>query len=272
MSRPALAALLLALAAGAPAAGQGYPVGGNPYGVPQPLGGPIVGLDGKPMPGLGPAAPAPFGGGIDFGLSGSEGNTDTLKVRAGFDFWYDSPADVLILNALYILNRADDGTIEHKAFLLSRNELPVFDSLAWYAQGQLEYDEFRVVDFRWGGHHGLSYLAHQDGAQTVKVRAGAGLMRETGGPQNDWFPEGQLGADYEYRLTARTRFSLTGDYYPDLENFNHYRVRVRAAFDILIDPDLNMWLRLGAFDRYDSRAFGAKRNDLDYFMTLLFRF
>ena len=104
------------------------------------------------------------------------------------------------------------------------------------------------------------------------LNLGDASIQETGGPRNDWFPEGQVGVDYEYRLTDRTRFTLTGDYYADLEDFDHYRVRVRAAFDILIDPDLNMWLRLGAFNRYDNWAFGSKRNDLDYFMTLLFRF
>jgi hypothetical protein len=115
-------------------------------------------------------------------------------------------------------------------------------------------------------------LAYQDGTQSVKVRAGAGLARENGGTVNDWVPEGQAGADYEYRLTDRTRLTVMGDYYPDLHDLSHYRVRVRAAFDILIDPDLNMWLRLGAFDRYDSQSYGSKRNDLDYFMSLLLRF
>jgi Protein of unknown function, DUF481 len=271
MTRPALAALLVALAAAGPAAAQGYPPGTSPFPVPQPLGGPIVGRDGKVIPALN-AAPSPWSGGIDFGVSGSSGNTDTFKIRTGLDVLYQAPDDVFILNALYILNRANGGELEHKTFLQGRNELPVYDDFAWYAQGQLEYDEFRVIDFRLAAHNGMSFLFHRDGTQTVKVRAGLGMSRETGGPRSDWVPEGQLGADYTYRLTDRTWFNLAADYYPEMDDFSRYRVRVRAAFDVLIDPDLDLYLRLGAFDRYDSRPNGSKRNDLDYYMSLLFRF
>ena len=271
MSRPALAALLVALAAAGPAAAQGYPPGVSPYPVPQPLGGPIVGRDGKVIPMLN-AAPSPWTAGFDFGVSGSSGNTDTFKVRTGLDLLYQAPDDVFILNALYILNRVNGWELEHKAFLLGRNELPVYDDFAWYAQGLLEYDEARVIDFRLAAHNGMSFVALQDGVQTLKLRAGLGMSRETGGPRSEWVGEGQLGADYTYRLTDRTWINLAADYYPDLEDFGRYRVRVRAAFDVLIDPDLDLFLRLGAFDRYDSRPFGSQRNDLDYFMSLLFRF
>lgn len=269
MSRPALAALFVACVAVGSAAGQGYP--GTPFEIPQPLGGPIVGPDGKIMSGLNQGQSA-WSGGIDFGLSGSQGNTDTLKLRAGLDLRYDGSDDALYVNLLYILNQANSGDLENKGFALIRNELPVTDGIAWYAQGQLEYDENRTIDKRMAGHNGISLAAYQDGTQSLKVRAGAGFARENGGAVNDWVPEGQAGADYEYRLTDRTRFTIMADYYPNLEDFSHYRVRVRAAFDILIDPDLNMWLRLGAFDRYDSQPYGSKRNDLDYFMTLLLRF
>jgi hypothetical protein len=266
-----LAALLVALLAVGPAAAQTYPVNGSPFEIPQPLGGPIRGLDGKVIRAPN-APPSPWMAALDVGLSGSSGNTDTFKLRSGLDLRYDSPEDVFILNALYILNRANGGDLEHKAFLQGRNELPVYNDFAWYAQGQVEYDEFRTIDLRLAVHNGVSLLAHGDATQTLFVRGGFGMSRETGGPRQEWVPEGQLGADYEYRLTDRTRFNLAADYYPDLADFSHYRVRVRASFDVLIDPDLSMYLRLGAFDRYDSRSLGSKRNDLDYFMSLLFRF
>jgi len=272
MSRPALAALFIASLAVASAAGQGYPgMPANPFEIPQPRGGPIVGLDGKTVT-LPNQTVSPWSGGVDFGLSGSQGNTDTLTLRAGFDLRYDSPDYALFANVLYILNQANSGDLENEGFGLVRNEFGIGGGLGWYAQALAEYDQFRTVDQRYGGHNGLTMVVMQDPTQSVRVRAGFGYARETGGPVNDWVPEGQAGADYEYRLTDRTRLTVMGDYYPDLHDLSHYRVRVRAAFDILIDPDLNMWLRLGAFDRYDSQSYGSKRNDLDYFMSLVFRF
>ena len=267
MMRLALTAVLALAWLGA-AAGQD-----SPFSLPQPMGGPIVGPDGRVRTGLDAhPVPSPLTGGIDFGISGSQGNTDTLKLRAGLDLRYDDPDDFAILNVLYILNQANSGDLENKAFGLVRNELPMDMGLSWYAQGQLEYDEFRTVYLRMASHSGLSYTLLQDGSQLVKLRAGVGAAREWGGQSNDWVPEGQTGADYEYKLTDRTRFTLAGDYYPDLQDFAHYRVRVRASIDILLDPTYNAYLRLGVFDRYDSRPYGSKRNDLDYFMTLQFRF
>jgi hypothetical protein len=267
MARLALA-VVLGLAWLGPAAAQDYPIG-----LPKPLGGPIVGPDGRVRTGLDAhPVPSPWSGGIDVGLSGSQGNTDTLTLRAGLDLRFDDPEDFAILNVLYILNQANDGDLENKGFALVRNELPMDMGLAWYAQGSIEYDEFRTVYLRVASHSGLSYTFLQDGAQLVKLRAGAGAAREWGGWSRDWVPEGQAGADYEYKLSERTRFTASADYYPDLHDFAHYRLRFRASFDILLDPQYNAYLRLGAFERYDSQSFGSRRNDLDYFMTLQFRF
>lgn len=267
MTRPALAALAIALTAGLVSAQD------SPFGLPAPLGGPIVGPDGRIRTGL-DAHPVPssWSSAIDFGLSGSQGNTDTLKVRLGVDVRYDSPEDTVVLNALYILSQANGGNVENKAFFLARNDLPLDAGLGWYAQGVVEYDEFRAIDLRLASHSGLSYTALQDGTQLLKLRAGIGMSRESGGPGTEWVREGQGGADYEYHLTARTTLTLAGDYYPDVRDFARYRLRGRVSLDILLDPDLNLVLRLGAFDRYDSRPFGSKRNDLDYFTTLQFRF
>ena len=267
MTRPAVAAVCLLGLLGV-AAGQDLP-----YGIPKPMGGPIIGPDGRVMTGLnGRPAPSPWNWGVDLGLSGSQGNTDTLKLRAGLDLRYDSPDDVMILNVLYILNQANRGTLENKGFVLLRNEIPIDGSFGWYAQGQLEYDEFRVIDLRVASHSGVAFTVWQDEAQLLRTRVGFGTAYEAGGRVNEWLMEGQAGLDYEYRLTSRTKLTATADYFPAVEDFNRYRVRVRASFDILLDPETNVLLRIGAFDRYDSRPFGSQRNDLDYFMTLQFRF
>jgi len=266
MARLALAAVCSLTLAGA-AFGQ------SPFPMPQPLGGPIVNQNGQVLTGLDARpVPSPWSGGVDVGLSGSQGNTDTLMLRAGLDIKYDDPSDYAILNVLYILDQANSTQFENKAFALFRNELPMGSGVAWYAQAMVEYDQSQVEHLRIGSYSGLSYALMQGGTQTRKLRAGGGMAREYGGPNNAWFPQGQAGADYEYKLSDRTRLSLAGDYYPDLENFDHYWLRGRASFDILLDQQSNIMLRLGAFDRYDSRPYGSKRNDIEYFAMLSFRF
>lgn len=265
--RPGLAAAVLLTVLGV-AAGQDAP-----FVVPQPLGGPIVGPDGRIRTGLDahPVA-SPWSSAVDLGLSGSLGNTDTLKLWSGLDVQYNDPDDYAILNVLYILNRDNTGEIEHKGFAILRNELPMDMGIAWYAQGLLEYDRFRAVDLRIGSHSGLSYTAIEDGTQLLKVRAGAGRSWQWGDRVSEWVTEGQAGLTYYYKLTANTRLTAMADYYPDLNDFSSFRVRVWATFDVLLDPEANIFLRFGAFNRYDRTPYAGERNALDYYMTFHFRF
>lgn len=267
MLRPVLPACVLALALAAGARAQV----GSPFEVPKPLGGPIVSPNGQIVNGL-DRAPSPWAGGVEFGLSGSSGSTDILKVLVGGDVRYDDPTNVLRLNGLYILTRYTGETLEQKGFLTARDEILVLDWLSYYAQVQLEYDQSQTIDWRLAGHNGISYTAYNDGFTILKARAGIGTMREYGDGSPAWVPEAQFGGDFEYRLTARTMLSAAFDYYPQINWFGNYRIRARVSLDIQLDPELNLFLRLGAIDRFNSVPYGSSKNDIDYFGTLMFRF
>jgi hypothetical protein len=64
---------------------------------------------------------------------------------------------------------------------------------------------------------------------------------------------------------------LTSDYYPAWEDFHDYRLVTNAYWEILLDDQTNLSLKLGAVDRYDSTPNGALPNDIDYFVTLLWK-
>ena len=85
-------------------------------------------------------------------------------------------------------------------------------------------------------------------------------------------PELVFGTDYSYKFDDRQSFDLTVDYYPRIDNFSQFRLRARAAYQIILDKDNGITLRLGVQDRYDSNPGGALRNDLNYFATLGFIF
>jgi hypothetical protein len=267
MLRPALAAIGLTFALLGPAMGQQLPA----YIPNLPQGGPIIGPDGKVISGL-DKTPNPWSGAFQIGASGSEGNVSILKGVAGLDVRYDTPDDFMTFNGIYVLTRYNDSVIEQKALGTLRNEVIFADPFAWYLEGQAEYDQFRDIDFRLAAHNGLSYALMKSSDSVLKIRAGFGTAKEFGGDRNTWFPEGQLGGDFELGLSTRSRLSLSADYYPGLQNFDRYRVRGRASFDIMLDPSLNLLLRLGVMERYDSMPLNSKRNDLDYFATLLFQF
>jgi len=265
MTRPALLGLLLAFTLAEPVVGQ------SPYDMPKPLGGPIVGLDGKIMTGLDRQV-SPWSGSIEFGLNGSQGNVDILKVRSGLDITYDDPSNYFNFNAVYVVTRYQDQTIEQKAIATARNEVYLDNVWAWYAQGALEYDEFLSVDFLLGAHNGLSFTAYNANNTRLKLRGGIGTAWQYGGLIDEWIPEAQFGGDLDYALTARTKISLAADYYPEMRNFARYRIRGRAALEVLLDQELNLLMRVGVLDRYNEPRFGRKANDLDYFLTIVFGF
>lgn len=244
----------------------------SPFAPPRPLGGPIVHPDGRIMSGM-DFVKSPWSGGLEAGLNGSEGNSQVVKIRLGADFKYDTPEDVFTFNGWYGLSRQMGVLNENKALLTARNEIPFYEQWAYFAQAQLEYDDFRAVDWRIAIHNGLSYTAIKDDTTLLKLRAGLGAAREIGGPRDEWIPEGLFGADFEYTFTERTKFVSAVDYFPDIADWAHFRVRARASFDFLLDKELNLTLRLGMMDRYDSQpGVNIKKNDIDYFMTLLWRF
>jgi putative salt-induced outer membrane protein YdiY len=212
-------------------------------------------------------------GGLEFGLSGSDGNADVLKIRLGGNAKRQTEANIFSTDFVYGLSRQNNRTIENKALYNVRDEFLFRDSpWGWFVSGQIEYDEFRAFDFRVAAHTGSAYQLCKTDNLSIRTRLGAGFQREIGGPTNRWVPEGLAGGDLWWKLTDRQSFVASLDYYPDLGRPENYRVRTRAAYDILIDPELCMTLRLGVQDRYDSNPGPAKRNDVDYFATLLFRF
>ena len=243
----------------------------SPFAPPKPLGGPIVMPDGRIVSAL-DQVKSPWSGALELGLNGSEGNTQILKIRVGADLKYDTPDDVFMLNGWYGLARQNGIQNENKALLTARNEMPIDDRWGWYVQGQLEYDEFRAVDWRIALHTGLTYTIIKNADTLLKVRAGAGAAREFGGPSDNWLPEAQFGFDFEQKLTERTKFILAADYYPDISDWARFRIRARSAIEIMLDPELNLCARFGVQERYDSRPGPSKRNDLDYFVTLVLKF
>ena len=226
---------------------------------------------------FGPAAVKPpdplWSGAAEFGLSGSAGNTDVLKIRLGGSARRKTDDNLFTSDLLFGLVQNGSVTTEKKALLNARDEF-LFKNSPWalFLSGQLEYDEFRPYDFRVASHTGFAYQFFKTDATNVRTRLGAGFSREVGGPNDRWVPEGLVGFDLDQKITDRQQMLVTFDYYPDLGILGRYRVRTRAAYEVLLEPEWGLKLRFGIQDRFDSNPGPGKKNDLDYFTTMLFKF
>jgi putative salt-induced outer membrane protein YdiY len=213
-------------------------------------------------------------GSIQFGLNGSEGNTDRLNLRFGFDAARLGTRMETRIVTSYSYATSDGDTTENKARLDVRNDWLIKDSRwRYFVLGLLEYDRFQDWDFRASIFPGVGYEFIKTERTLLLGRAGAGVTREFGGERNEFIPEALLGADLEHKLTERQRLTATVNFFPELDNFGDYRLNARAAWEILVDPEINLSLKLGVENRYDSDpAPGIRRNDFDYFALLAWSF
>ncbi len=224
-----------------------------------------------------PPPPKIWTGGFEFGINGSQGNTDVFAMRIGANADRKTESNVFHTDFLYTTNQQNGLTNQNQAIFNMRDEIILANS-PWsvFSAFQLEYDEFRIYDFRIGLYAGFGYTWLKNDTTLFKTRLGAGVVREIatgpGATPDRWVPEALLGADFNHKFTDRQAFISSVDLYPSLSDFGQYRLRARAGYEILLDPEYGLAVRLGVQNRYDSNPGPAKRNDLNYFVTLLFKF
>ena len=214
-----------------------------------------------------------WSGGVELGLNGANGNSEIFKVRFAGDGKRETEATVLSFDWLYNYATANGEESENRAILNGKQELLFADSpWSWFFTEQVIYDEFKAYDIRLALHTGLGYQWLKTKRTSLKTRVGAGGSWEFGGPNNDFMPEAVLGLDFEHKLTKRQKITAVLDFFPDLADFGEYRAQAKIDWEMLIDPDWNLTLKLGVLDIYDSTPEGANPNDVQYYATILWRF
>lgn len=209
--------------------------------------------------------------GAEMGLNGSSGNARAFSILAAFNGKRKTEGNELEWDLKYGKSQNDGIETQHYALFNSRWDWKFAPVWFLYNKNNLEYDEFKAFDVRLVLSGGLGHHFVKTESTTLTGRWGAGVSREFGGPDNSWVPEANLGADFEHQLSRRQKLKLTTDYYPSWEDFRDYRLVTNAHWEILLDKETNLSLKLGAVDRYDSTPNGAKPNDVDYFATLLWK-
>jgi len=241
-------------------------------GAPPPPPKPIVVPDGSPPT----PPPRIWTGGFEFGLNGSQGDIDVLNIRLGAQADRKTDRNSFHSDFLYTLNTQSGIVNQNQALLNARDEILFRDS-PWsiFSALQMEYDELRSYDLRVGVYGGVGYKWWDNGKTLFKTRAGAGAVREINtrdGVADRWVPEAVFGFDFNHAFTDRQRFVSSVDVYPSLSNLEHVRVRARAAYEVMLDPEHGMVLRLGVQERYDSQPGNGEANALNYFATLMFKY
>lgn len=209
-------------------------------------------------------------GSIEVGLAGSDGNTEQMSFRTGINANRKTERfDTKIsLNYLYAKSGGDETA--NRLGINLRNDWLLKDS-RWriFAEGQYENDQFQDWDHRISGFAGVGYEFIKRERTMLVGRAGVGGSQKIGGDDEGFNPEALLGLDLAHKISERQKLTASTDYYPRLDELGEFRWVNKASWEIMVDPETSMFLRLGAEHRHDSDPGEAfKQNDLNYFLTL----
>jgi hypothetical protein len=216
-----------------------------------------------------------WSGTIEGGLNGSEGNSENLNIRGGIGAERKTERIDTTASFTYKYSTSEGDKTESRGELNARNDWKSVKGSpwGWFLLGRLEYDEFQ--DWRWraSAYTGPTYALVETEKTKLKLRAGFGFSREFGGEKNEFVPEFDFGVDFEHQLTERQKIFASFDYYPSLLDVPEFRTLARAGWEIIVDPEVNLTLKLGVEHRHQSDpGDDRENNDLDYFALIALKF
>ncbi len=208
-------------------------------------------------------------GSVEAGINGTTGNSENFNFRLGLNAERLTEKMETRFDALYryATSEGEDTTNRFETGL--RNDWLLNES-PWrlFAEVGYEYDEFQDWDHRISGFAGVGYEFIDNDTTSLVGRAGLGGNQTVGGDDERFTPEGLLGLDLTHQLTDNQKIAAGTEVLPSLDPFGDYRVNSYADYTVKVNPDNNMFLKLGVKHRWDSDPGDAKRSDLDYYLTL----
>jgi putative salt-induced outer membrane protein YdiY len=211
----------------------------------------------------------------ELGLNGSTGNTERFNIRAGLSTERLTTLMESRGSLTYSLGTEEGSTTENKFQALARNDWLVPSSRwRYYARGSADYDEFQEWDWLLAADVGVGYDFIDNEEFLLIGRTGLGVSQKVGGDVDDRFRvEAIVGGDFEWQITERQKLFVTADYYQAINIWPAYRVTSQGGWEVMVDPESNLSLRLGYDLKYDSKpGEDSKRTDLDYFALLVWTF
>jgi putative salt-induced outer membrane protein YdiY len=220
---------------------------------------------------------------LEAGITGAEGNTDTLSGTAGLVTDLEEPRHIWHFEARWFLKETDGETTENRSYALGRKDWR-FDKevrYTFFAEARYDRDQFQQWDQRATAAAGVTYRFLEEEALFVAFRVGGAATKEWGlertpqdpSPDDDLRPEGLVGVEMKWKIDDSKEFSAQSTYYPDLSDLPEYRTLSTAGISIRLDEKGTMSLRAGVEHEYDThRKDPFKRDDIRYFALFVMEF
>jgi putative salt-induced outer membrane protein YdiY len=217
--------------------------------------------------------PAPWDSGIELGLNGSSGTSDSLSIRTGAFIKRESRFSKLDFSTYYNLTMNGGESTQDNAQLDVTHDWLIHESSPWtlFAAVDLFHDKFASFELQTNLNTGVGYRFVHTPELELMTRLGGGASREFGGPNDRWVPESLVGFEYCQRVTQTQKFYSKLDYYPEWDQVGEFRMVADTGWEIELVQPSNLSLKISATDRYDSTPDGVNPHLVNYSVLLLLK-
>ncbi|GAB4382909.1 MAG: hypothetical protein Kow0022_01500 [Phycisphaerales bacterium] len=206
---------------------------------------------------------------IEIGLNGTEGNRTRQSLRIALSSNRKTSSTDTKLSTDFRLTSQEGRRSENRLEISGRNDWLQGDSrLRYFIQGKIEFDEFKAWDVLASSFGGLGYDIIKSDKTTLIGRGGLGGSKRFGDVDDDVRVEAFLSGDLTYKISDQQKLKAEIEYLPDTEGWRAYRLNSNASWEIKIDPESDLFMRVGIASRFDSDPGRAKSTDVDYFVNL----
>ena len=208
------------------------------------------------------------------GLTGSEGNSETLNIYADFATGYEDETDRWDIDANYFRS-TDESEV-------TQNQINAIVTKDWLVPGErhfywglltYQFDQLTSFESRVGAYGGVGYEIWDGPTHVLLGRAGAGGQYEFG-DVNEFTPELFLGLDYEWKIDGNQKLTAFNYLYPAADSFlGSYRNVAGVAYRVKLAAADGLAFKIGARHEYRSIVQGDDESaDLNYYTALTFDF
>jgi len=210
---------------------------------------------------------------IELGINGTTGPIDSQNYRAYVNLTRATTLQNTVATLVYVRGENNFGVTQDRAEFTARNDWKIAGGKwSMWASARMEWDNRQRWDGRVSAAGGLGYVIEQNDKLKLVGRVGAGIAREING-DNAIIPEaGIVALSADYKINDKWNAYANAEFFPSGKTWGDYRTITRAGFNLVVDPELKMNLRLGTEYRFDSTVRSDSTNALDYFAVLGFSF
>ena len=208
---------------------------------------------------------------LDVGINGSDGNSQSLSIHAGFKADYQDPDKVWKFRTAYDKASSDSEESRNQFFTELQRDWLWSDS-PWFAfaLGRYDWDKYKDWEHRVALSVGPGYQFVKNHTWDISARAGLGANKTYGDEDEDLTPEALLGMHVGWNISEQEAIDFTTTFYPSLDNAGAYRNITTLDWKMQMEKSGKLAMKIGLANEYDSEATGdVKKNDFKYFLALV---